>query len=217
MWVHAMDVYASVAKEVEPKKKLVAELNAQLDEANKNLKEKTDQLQEVLDRVAALQKACDEAMAEKQRLADEAALTQSRLERANKLTSGLADEGVRWKATLETLSADRLNLIGDAFLSCGAVSYYGPFTGEYRDELVAGWLEETVKNGVPAPGKASRWQKLFRIQLRSAIGRITPSQRIRCPPITVFSLLGSAGLLWWIHKAKQIAGSRRRMRKTIFK
>merc|ERR1719238_509335 len=40
MWTHAMDTYSKVAKEVEPKKKRLAEMNAQLAAANKNLKEK---------------------------------------------------------------------------------------------------------------------------------------------------------------------------------
>lgn len=40
-------------------------------------------------------------------------------------------------------------LIGDAFLSCGCLSYYGPFTGSYRDELVSSWMERVKTEGIP--------------------------------------------------------------------
>lgn len=40
-------------------------------------------------------------------------------------------------------------LIGDAFLSCGCLSYYGPFTGSYRDDLVATWVGRIREEGIP--------------------------------------------------------------------
>ena len=46
-----MDVYADVAKEVEPKKARLAEMNAQLAVTTAALKEKQDQLKKVMDKV----------------------------------------------------------------------------------------------------------------------------------------------------------------------
>ena len=43
-----------------------------------------------------------------------------RLQRAEKLTVGLADEHVRWQATVSTLDEKILNLIGDVFISAAA-------------------------------------------------------------------------------------------------
>jgi dynein heavy chain len=43
----------------------------------------------------------------------------------------------------------RDDLVGDAFLSCAAISYYGPFTGPYRDDLVSQWLAALDGSGVP--------------------------------------------------------------------
>jgi hypothetical protein len=96
MWVHAMDVYSKVAKEVEPKRQRLKEMNDQLNEANTLLLGKQAELQAVLDRVAALRAMCDQTLAEKERLAYETDLTKKRLVRADKLTNGLADEQVRW-------------------------------------------------------------------------------------------------------------------------
>merc|ERR1719409_455075 len=65
MWTHAMDTYSKVAKEVGPKKEKLAEMNKELEKANSNLKEKQDQLQEVLDMVAALEKKLKDTVDEK--------------------------------------------------------------------------------------------------------------------------------------------------------
>jgi len=149
MWTFAMDTYSKVAKEVEPKKKRLAEMNAQLAAANKDLKEKQDGLREVEEQVAALQKRLNDTVSEKERLENEAAVTKGRLQRADVLTLGLADEGVRWRETVGTIRTEIVNLTGDVFLSSAAISYYGPFTGVYRNEIVDKWLEACRTTGIP--------------------------------------------------------------------
>lgn len=62
----------------------------------------------------------------------QADLTRLRLDRAGKLTSGLADEGVRWQATADQLQGQTDLLVGDVFLSAACIAYYGAFTGSYR-------------------------------------------------------------------------------------
>ena len=61
---------------------------------------------------------------EKDRLIGEAKQCEARLKRAGILTGGLADEGVRWEATVEQIADDILNLTGDVFLSSASISYY---------------------------------------------------------------------------------------------
>lgn len=142
LWARAMDVYADVAKEVEPKRQRLEEMNAALAITTAALKEKQDQLQQVIDKVALLQKTCDETLAEKNRLQQESETTAKRLTRAEKLTSGLNSEGDRWKACLIDLAAEKVNCIGDVFLACACISYYGGFTGVYRDQLIVDWLHQ---------------------------------------------------------------------------
>ena len=149
LWVHAVDVYSKVAKEVEPKKRRLAEMNARLSAANATLREKQDALQAVLDKVARLQQKCEEVQGEKERLAAEAQLTKDRLDRAAKLTSGLSDEGVRWKAAVERYDAQLKALVGDVLLSAACISYYGAFTGGYRADMVTAWLEAARVRGIP--------------------------------------------------------------------
>ena len=54
MWCRAIDNYSKVNREVEPKKKKVAEMMSKLDVKNKELKIKQDMLQQVRDNVAKL-------------------------------------------------------------------------------------------------------------------------------------------------------------------
>jgi len=155
MWCHAMSVYADVSKSVEPKKKKLAEMNAQMEKANSALAEKQATLKAVLDKVAQLNELCDKTVAEKNDLQEQSDLTANRLVRAEKLTGGLSEEGVRWRETVETLTEKKMLLIGDTFLACAAVSYYGPFTGQYRATLISQWCEKVNEMKIPMAEKFS--------------------------------------------------------------
>ena len=52
-----------------------------------------------------------------------------RMGRAEKLLVLLADEGVRWKETVERMDIEMEKLVGNVFISAGCISYYGAFTG----------------------------------------------------------------------------------------
>eukprot|EP00899_Mesostigma_viride_P007437 jgi/Mesvir1/16695/Mv15092-RA.1 len=149
MWTHAMDVYARVSKVVEPKRLKLAEAEATLNEANARLMEKQSQLQQVEEEVAALEAALEQAQNESQSLAAQNEQTTKRLARAGKLTSGLADEQVRWKATADEIQQAAALLVGDVFLSAACVSYYGAFTGPYRDRLVESWVQQCKTMNIP--------------------------------------------------------------------
>merc|ERR1719428_578708 len=124
MWTHAMHTYSNVAKEVEPKKQKLAEMNEMLNKANATLKEKQDGLTAVEEQVAGLKKKLKDTISEKERLEGEAELTKARLARADILTMGLSSEGVRWRETVIKIRDEIVNLVGDVFLSAAAISYY---------------------------------------------------------------------------------------------
>ena len=46
---------------------------------------------------------------------------------------------MRWKETADDLGHQTDLLVGDVFLSAACISYFGAFTGTYRDLLVAKW------------------------------------------------------------------------------
>ena len=149
MWVRAMKVYDEVAKVVEPKRQALASSTAMLEAEKAKLKKVQDELSAVIANVEQLQKTCDEAVAEKQRLEEAADTTSKRLVRAGKLTGGLADEGVRWTATVGELNIERVNLIGNVFLSAAFIAYLGFFTAPYRKLLVDDWIEQCREMQIP--------------------------------------------------------------------
>jgi dynein heavy chain len=75
--------------------------------------------------------------------------------RAEKLVVLLADEGVRWKVTCEDLQVEIEQLVGNVFLSCACISYFGAFTGVYRQNLVRIWVERCIAKGIPTSGDFS--------------------------------------------------------------
>ena len=131
-WVRAVADFTDIANQVEAKSKNVAEMTAQLHDANEALRVKQEQLAVVQKKVDDLETQLRENIQEKERLDNEIQLTQERLVRAGELTQGLADEQVRWKEKVEELTEDLKKLIGDVFIAAASVVYTGPFTGAFR-------------------------------------------------------------------------------------
>jgi dynein heavy chain len=134
-WCIATVSYQALMKKIKPKMARLKEVKEIADSANAELKQKKDQLQAVLDEVQFLN---DDLNAKKATLEDlEATIERctAQLGRAEALVVLLADEGIRWKATCESLQVTIDNLVGDVFLSCACISYYGGFTGDYRLSL----------------------------------------------------------------------------------
>lgn len=69
--------------------------------------------------------------------------------RAEKLVVLLADEGVRWNETVGSISGKIERLVGDIFISCACISYYGAFTGEFRQQLVTEWEQGCKEREIP--------------------------------------------------------------------
>lgn len=101
-------------------------------------------------KVADLKNQLDEAVAKKKKVEDQAEALNNKLDLANRLVGGLADENVRWKNNVKTMSVDALKMIGNAVLSAAFVSYIGPFSQEFRDELWKNdWMNDIIKNKIP--------------------------------------------------------------------
>jgi len=148
-WAVACSKYQFVEKKVAPKRAKHKEVTAVLAKAESELKVKLDQLQEVKDKVAKLEANCNRMQADKEELEQEMDRAANRMRRAEKLVVLLADEGVRWKETVETISGEIERLVGNVFLSCACISYFGAFTGAYREKLVAQWVEGCVERNIP--------------------------------------------------------------------
>lgn len=149
LWVRAIDVYAKVFKEVEPKREKLKQAEEELKVVMTELKKKQDKLQAVENQIKELQKQYDFSVSEKKKLEHSINQTSSRLKRASKLTTALADEQVRWKENIETYEKELDHVVGNVFISAACVAYYGAFPSNYRQELVKLWSEKAVDYKIP--------------------------------------------------------------------
>lgn len=96
IWVRAIDGYAKISREVEPKRKRLKEAQAELDENAAILRQKEEALAHVERKIRDLQRQYDGAVKHLEDLKYNIELGKARLSRSGRLTSALADEEVRW-------------------------------------------------------------------------------------------------------------------------
>lgn len=137
-----MDIYGRVAREIEPKKEKLKGAEDTLAAAQEKLSIKKAELQTVLDNVASLERQLDSAKRKAVQLEKDAEECVVKLDRAEKLLAGLGNESVRWKAASEVLERNLKFVIGDIILAGGFIAYNGPFTAEFRRDLVHKWKGE---------------------------------------------------------------------------
>lgn len=140
IWARACSKYAEVVKKVAPKKAKLAEVQKIVSEAEAKLSVKLAEVKKVKDQVAKLEADCKQMQDEKEALELEMETSRSRMARAEKLVVLLKDEGVRWADTVEVIKIQIEKLVGNVFISCACISYFGGFTGTYRVDLVNQWV-----------------------------------------------------------------------------
>ena len=118
-------------------------------DAMDNLKATQDRLFTELQKVKELETRLRAVIDEQNRLDNEIQITSVRLSRASVLTEWLKDEHKRWELALEKLSEQITHILGNAFIAAASVSYYGPFTGNYRTKLVNMWVSKCLELGIP--------------------------------------------------------------------
>ena len=80
-------------------------------------------------------------------------------------------------------------LVGDVLLSAACIAYYGAFPGDYRQELVSGWVEKCREFAIPvSPDCTLRGILASPIQVPAALGGIRSNDMQDCAntcPLTV--------------------------------
>ncbi|KAJ3347863.1 Dynein heavy chain 6, axonemal, partial [Kappamyces sp. JEL0680] len=149
MWVLAMELYSRVFKEVAPKRKRLEEAQLSLESTRQKLADKAAALADVEAQLDKLKATYENSINSKKQLLEKMDETTKRLARANKLTTALADEQIRWTEAVQKLNIQIDSLIGNIFLSAGSIAYLGAFTAGFRHELVAIWVKECQKLEIP--------------------------------------------------------------------
>jgi len=152
-WVVNIVRYRDIVVTVEPKKLKAANAAAEASEANAK---KDAALALVADLTAKLNELQTKlAAAEKDKAAAEEVVRKGKekADLANRLTNALADENVRWAASIEQLTSEQDMLVGDTLIAASFISYIGAFTKKYRDGLLTEWAKflETAAGGERIP------------------------------------------------------------------
>ena len=159
-WVFAIETYDRVAKVVAPKKKALGEAEAEYNEVMAGLKIKQAELQDLQDKLAALEADLANSIEEKDRLENEVELCTQKLERAERLIGGLGGERQRWGEAAQNLGEQQQNVLGDVLVASGFISYLGVFTMPFRESLTKMWNAQCKKSGIPCSDQFSLIQCL---------------------------------------------------------
>ena len=115
------------------------------------MRSRLSQLEETL---AVLNTEYEKADREKQQAQATYERGKTKIELARRLVSSLGGETERWATGVKTLSEEKENLVGDVLVASAFLSYVGPFTKPFREQLVKEqWLPlmaKSVNNG-PMP------------------------------------------------------------------
>lgn len=136
--------------QVKPKMDRVQEFEATAERARRALEKEENELNRIEKELEGLNAKYDRAMGDRQKLQEETDLLQRRLIAADKLIGGLSSENARWQKELENLDDEMQKIIGNCLLSAGFLSYNGPFSYEFRNEMIYGdWQNSILAKNIP--------------------------------------------------------------------
>eukprot|EP01063_Lacrimia_lanifica_P030849 TRINITY_DN4987_c0_g1_i1.p1 TRINITY_DN4987_c0_g1~~TRINITY_DN4987_c0_g1_i1.p1 ORF type:complete len:2324 (+),score=1039.90 TRINITY_DN4987_c0_g1_i1:991-6972(+) len=152
-WVHAMFKYYHVNLEVEPKRRELAEAEGELKVVTDALEITRSKLAAVENKIADLEAGFNAAVKKQDDLQAEVKQTEGRLYRAGRLIDGLSGEKGRWIESVANFEIQEKNIIGDVLVACAYVGYLGPYTAEYRREMLKEWMGNLDELGLPRSEK----------------------------------------------------------------
>lgn len=152
--LHLDKGYYDVAKNVEPLKAKVKEMEKAQAKTEAELAQLNDMLGKLKIELDALNANFAAANGELSGLQATAQTMEKRLAAASKLITGLTGERTRWTADIGGLREGGGRLVGDCLLTSAFISYAGAFSADYRrdviDSDVRGLQEKKIPMTLPA-------------------------------------------------------------------
>ncbi|KAJ0394425.1 hypothetical protein P43SY_010922 [Pythium insidiosum] len=150
VWVVAIVKYHEVAKNVEPLRQKVKQMEKEQAIKEQELEDLKATLERLKNELDSLSKQFHEANTELQGLKSQADQMQKRLTAASKLLAGLGSERNRWTKDVESLNLQGERLTGDCLLTASFLSYAGAFSFDYRTDLIyKDFYEDIARRSLP--------------------------------------------------------------------
>ncbi|CBH18135.1 dynein heavy chain, putative [Trypanosoma brucei gambiense DAL972] len=150
LWVHAVNEYSKVVKEVAPMREAAAEAERHLSETNAKLLSAQETLRGVEQELVELQKNYEKSLKRKNDLEEGLKVCIRRLENAESLSNSLKSEGARWEENINQLKKRLEALPLQMFMASACAAYFGVFTPRFRKRLVRIWVEKLAQRGFDA-------------------------------------------------------------------
>ena len=149
-WVVAICGYHAVAKNVEPLRLKVRNMEKAAAQGAKELAATQKLLVELEAQLAILNTNFKKADGELQELLEKATTMERRLTSASNLLTGLGSERKRWSEEGGKLQLQADRVVGDGLLSASFLSYLGAFTYKYRSDMLDDtWSSDCEKREIP--------------------------------------------------------------------
>ena len=149
VWVDAISKYYDVAKNVEPLKAKVKEMEKAAAKTAVELDELNTMLAALKEELDALNTNFAAANGELSELQATASMMEKRLNAASKLITGLTGERTRWTGDIVSLKSGGGRLVGDCLLTAAFISYAGAFSADYRVTVMAADIADVEARKIP--------------------------------------------------------------------
>jgi len=149
-WINCLRDYWAVAKDVEPKKKRVAELRREQESMERQLAVTQADIAKLNEHVAELEQQLEEGLATAEKLRKQAEVMTRRLNAARQLITGFTSERSRWHTEMGELKSNKNKLYGDCLLGAAFMSYSGAFTYPFRCETLDIWIADVKAREIPS-------------------------------------------------------------------
>ena len=150
MWVHAINKYYFVARDVAPKRQRLAEAEGKLASAKAVLKTKEDKLAEVVAKIRKLEKDSHDTAERKADLERQIVEAEAKLHRADQLIGGLASERSRWGHNSREASWPEEECCRDRCAGRGLCCIYWAVPNRpSASAMMRGWTERCKELGIP--------------------------------------------------------------------
>ncbi|KAK3263961.1 hypothetical protein CYMTET_27268, partial [Cymbomonas tetramitiformis] len=149
IWVKSMAEYHEIAKIVAPKTLKVAQMQQNMDRANRLLRAAEDELKAKQLELSKMQQKYDDAISRKKQLEDDLELTTRKMNSAHALITALAGEKRRWSEQLSSFEDTLNRLVGDVAVGMAFLAYAGPFNQRQRGALMETLILAIDRHHVP--------------------------------------------------------------------